>query len=168
MVVCGPLLYFYESQLFFYEVLLKFNGFKFTRELFRYMKDTLVRILCNKSVTLLSKCLYLPNGGNLKTSKTGHSRNPLPYSDSQSQHDPSTVARPYLGMSLQKKVEDQFRPLGGAYLERVCGEYENEAVELHLPVLRSQLSICSKSGSIRSSWYKNRILGAGRASKLWH
>ena len=93
-VICGPLLYFYEGQLYFYEVLLKFNGFKFTRELFRYMKDTLVRILCNKSVTLLSKCLYLPNGGNLKTSKTGHSRNPLPYSDSQGQYGPS--ARPIL------------------------------------------------------------------------
>ena len=103
-VICGPLLYFYEGLLYFYEVLLKFNGFKFTRELFRYMKDTLVRILCNKSVTLLSKCLYLPNGGNLKTSKTGHSRNPLPYSDSQSQHDPSTVAPPILRDTITESV----------------------------------------------------------------
>ena len=106
---------------------MKFNGFKFTRKFFRYIKDTLVRILCNKSVTLLSKCLYLPNGGNLKTSKTGHSRNPLPYSDSQRKYGPSAVTRPYLGIPVPKPPidEDQvaklrfFRPLADAYLERV-------------------------------------------------
>ena len=94
---------------------------------------------------MLSKCLYLPNGGNLKTSKMWTFWTIL-WTFKES-------SRWKLILKVHKTIFEAFQKfpnqLGrgwpifmNAYLERVWGEYENEAVELHFPVLRSQLSIC--------------------------